>query len=78
MFNEHLQLVNDSDFLATVSDARGRLVWTGSNSQLRRQGRDDRVECGAQRYDLGTNGTRLVIQSGVTGAQTGTPPFPPI
>jgi hypothetical protein len=68
MFDEHLQLVSGSDFLATVSDARGCLVWTGGNPQLRTQARNDGVECGAQWYDMGTNATRLVIQSGVTGA----------
>jgi hypothetical protein len=69
MFDEHLQLVSGSDFLASVSDARGCIVWTGGNSQVRQQARNDGVECGAQWYDMGTNGIRLVIQSGVRGAQ---------
>jgi hypothetical protein len=69
MLGEHLQLVTDSEFMTTVSDARGCIIWTGGNSKLRNKAGEHDFRCGAKWYDMGTNGIRLVIQSGVRGAQ---------
>jgi hypothetical protein len=69
MLDEQLQLVSGSEFMATVSDARGCIIWTGGNSKLRNEASEHGVRCGAQWYDMGTNGIRLVIASGVRGDQ---------
>lgn len=65
----HLGLVRSSEFMATVSDARGCVVWTGGNTKVRDEADRYGFTRGARWADMGTNGTRLVTQSLARGAQ---------
>jgi transcriptional regulator of acetoin/glycerol metabolism len=69
MLVHHLGLVRDSEFMATASDARGCVVWTGGNTKVRDEADRYEFSCGAQWAEMGTNGTRLVTQSLSSGAQ---------
>jgi hypothetical protein len=69
MLVHHLGLVRDSEFMATASDARGCVVWTGGNTKVRDEADRYGFSCGAQWAEMGTNGTRLVTQSLSSGAQ---------
>jgi hypothetical protein len=69
MLVHHLGLVGDSEFMATASDARGCVVWTGGNTKVRDEADRYGFSCGAQWAEMGTNGTRLVTQSLSSGAQ---------
>ncbi len=69
MLTHHWGLMRDSEFMATVSDARGYVVRTGGNTQVRHEADRYGFSCGAQWAEMGTNGTRLVTQSLTSGAQ---------
>ncbi|MGH4001212.1 MAG: hypothetical protein ACRDTJ_27565 [Pseudonocardiaceae bacterium] len=69
MLTHHLGLVRDSEFMATASDARGCVVWTGGNMKVRDEASRYGFSCGAQWAEVGTNGIRLVTQSLSSGAQ---------
>ena len=68
MLVHHLGLVRDSEFMATASDARGCVVWTGGNTKVRDEADRYGFSCGAQWTEMGTNGARLVTQSLSSGA----------
>ncbi len=65
----HLGLIPNSGIMATVSDARGCVVWTGGNPRVRDQADRYGFSRGAKWADMGTNGIRLVTQSLLKGAQ---------
>ncbi|MGH3928691.1 MAG: hypothetical protein ACRDTF_01790 [Pseudonocardiaceae bacterium] len=69
MLTHHLGLMRDSEFMATASDARGCVVWTGGNTQIRKDADRYGFSCGARWAEMGTNGIRLVTQCLLSGAQ---------
>ncbi|MGH3943179.1 MAG: hypothetical protein ACRDTG_32060 [Pseudonocardiaceae bacterium] len=69
MLTHRLGLMRDSEFMATVSDARGCVVWTGGNTQMCDEAGRYGFSCGARWAEMGTNGTRLVTQSLLNAAQ---------
>jgi hypothetical protein len=69
VLTHRLGLVRDSEFMATASDARGCVVWTGGNMKMRGEAGRYGFSCGAQWAKVGTNGTRLVTQGLSSGAQ---------
>ncbi|MGH3754016.1 MAG: hypothetical protein ACRDRP_15225, partial [Pseudonocardiaceae bacterium] len=69
MLVHHLGLVRNSEFMATVGDARGCVAWTGGNTKVRDKADRYGFSCGAQWAEMGTNGIRLVTQSLIGGAQ---------
>lgn len=66
---QQLGLVRNSEFMATVCDAHGRVVRTGGNPKVRDEADRHGFRCGAQWAEMGTNGIRLVAQSQLAGAQ---------
>ncbi|MGH3915803.1 MAG: hypothetical protein ACRDTC_20690 [Pseudonocardiaceae bacterium] len=69
MLTHHLGLLGDSEFMATASDARGCVVWTSGNARVRDEADRYGFSCGARWSEMGTNGTRLVTQRLLNGAQ---------
>jgi hypothetical protein len=69
MLVHHLGVVRSSEFMATISDARGCVVRTGGNTKIRNEAERYGFTCGAKWAEVGTNGTRLVTQSLARGAQ---------
>jgi hypothetical protein len=65
----HLELVRNSEFMAAVSDAHGRIAWIGGNTKVRDEADRYGFCCGAQWAEMGTNGIRLVTQSRIRAAQ---------
>lgn len=66
---QHLGLVRNSEFMATLCDAHGRVVRTGGNPKVRDEADRYGFRCGARWAEMGTNGIRLVAQSQLGGAQ---------
>ncbi|MGH3854726.1 MAG: hypothetical protein ACRDR6_14780 [Pseudonocardiaceae bacterium] len=66
---QQLGLVRNSEFMATVCDARGRVVRTGGNPKVRDEADRYGFRCGARWAEMGTNGIRMVAQSQLGGAQ---------
>ncbi|MGH3428720.1 MAG: hypothetical protein ACRDQZ_14325, partial [Mycobacteriales bacterium] len=66
---QQLGLVRNSEFMATVCDAHGRVVWTGGNPKVRDEADRYGFRCGAHWAEMGTNGISLVAQSQLGGAQ---------
>ncbi|MBV9142758.1 MAG: hypothetical protein JO115_17905 [Pseudonocardiales bacterium] len=64
-----LGVVRHVEMMATLSDARGCITWTGGNTKVRDEADGHGFRCGAKWAEMGTNGIRLVTQSSLRGAQ---------
>ncbi|MGH3831158.1 MAG: hypothetical protein ACRDRS_12030 [Pseudonocardiaceae bacterium] len=66
---QQLGLVRNSEFMATLCDAHGRVVRAGGNPKIRDVADRYGFRCGARWAEMGTNGIRLVAQSQLGGVQ---------
>jgi transcriptional regulator of acetoin/glycerol metabolism len=66
---QQLGLVSNSDFMITVCDGNGRVVWTGGNPKVRNEADRFGFIPGALWREMGTNGIRLVTEFLLRGVQ---------